>query len=117
VNDAPSTLSQDYWNFNDDDDGENSTDNLCAVNKHRARKTNVFEKLNPVFKSLVASIESTEATMEDIEEAFQDILKIEEKFKNRFSRKSRNTSSSSAFVSSNLPDNPRRKTHGTKHLC
>jgi ribosomal protein L16 Arg81 hydroxylase len=54
----------------------------------------------------MASIESTEATMEDIKEAFQDMLKIEEKFKARFSRKVRNPSSAHTFVSSNLANNP-----------
>jgi hypothetical protein len=120
VNNAPSTLSQDYCNYNDSDPDEVSLINgNDHSNKRTAgkRRTNVFEKLNPVFKSLVASIESTEATMEDIEEAFQDMLKIEEKFKARFSRKIGKALSAHAFVSSNLADNPRRKTHGTKHMC
>jgi exonuclease VII small subunit len=70
-----------------------------------------------VLKSLVSAIESTEATLEDIEEAFQDMLKLKAKFKECFfSRKSRVQSSSSNFVSSNLADNPRCKTHGTKHM-
>jgi hypothetical protein len=120
VNNAPSTLSQDYWNFNENDLRENDHGSMGGGRggtKRRARETrNVFEKLNPVFKSLVAAIESTEATAEDIEEAFQDILKIEEKFKERYSRKGNNRFSSK-FVSSNLADNPRRKTHGTKHWC
>jgi hypothetical protein len=61
-------------------------------------------------------MESTEVTLDDIEEALQDMLKIEAKFKEQFSRKSRLHRSSVKFVSSSLPDNPKRKTHGTKNM-
>jgi hypothetical protein len=53
VNNAPSTLSQDYWNFNDSDHDEVSLINgNDHSNKRTAikRRTNIFEKLNPVFK-------------------------------------------------------------------
>jgi hypothetical protein len=119
VNNAPSTLSQDYWNFNENDLSENDHDSMGGgggTKRFVTETRNVFEKLNPVFKSLMAAIESTEATAEDIEEAFQDMLKIEEKFKERYSRKGNNRFSSK-IVSSNLADNPRHKTHGTKHWC
>jgi ATP-dependent helicase/DNAse subunit B len=71
------------------------------------KSTEATEKLNPVFKSLVASIESTEATMGDhIEKAFQNMLKIEEKFMACFSQKVRNPFLAHSFVSSNLANNP-----------
>jgi hypothetical protein len=45
VNDASSTLSQDYWNFNNDgDDSIILADH--SINNQKARRTNVFEKLN-----------------------------------------------------------------------
>jgi hypothetical protein len=121
ANNAPSTLSQDFWNFNksgDDDMDEDQEGDTCSVQcgKRTLNKRNVFEKHNPVFKALVCAIQSTEATIDDIEEAFQDMLNLEAKFKERFRRKLRTQPSSSNFVSSSLADNPRRKTHGTKHM-
>jgi hypothetical protein len=122
ANNAPSILSQDFWNFNEsgDDYMEDPEGDTCSVRRGKRTLTrnqrNVFEKLNPVFKALVCTIKSTEATIDDIEEAFQDMLNLDAQFKERFSRKSRTQPSSSNFVSSSLADNPRRKTHGTKHM-
>jgi hypothetical protein len=66
-NNAPSTLSQDYRNFNESEVDEQ----ICVggQQKHKLTERKVFEKLNPVFKSLVSATEGTEATVEDIEEA------------------------------------------------
>jgi hypothetical protein len=117
-NNAPSTLSQDYWNFNENSDSD-EPDQIAPgsqCHKRTAKRTNIYEKLNPIFKSLVAAMESTEATLDDVEEAFQDMLKIEAKFKERFGRKSRHHRSSLKSVSSSLADNPKRKTHGTKNM-
>jgi hypothetical protein len=113
THEAPSTLSQDFLNFNESDDGDLETSTEQG-REDRLSPNEAYELLNPRIKSLLSVIQSTGLTRSELAELNGDFLMIEEKILGRLSRKRQ--SSSSHFVSSNLTDHNRRKTHGTKHM-
>jgi hypothetical protein len=125
TNEAPSTLSQDFLNFNDNSgDGDCQSGQTGTVGNgddERLSPNEAFEYINPRIKSLLSVIQSTGLTrsdLKDLKELNKDFLQMEEKFLEMMSTRKRQSSSamSSQFVSSNLPDHNRRKTHGTKHM-
>jgi hypothetical protein len=89
-NNAPSMLSQDYWYFNETSD-EDATNQIAPGSqfhkKRTAKRTNIYEKLNPIFKLLVTAMESTEATFDDVESTtskkhFKTCSKLKQNSKN-----------------------------------
>jgi hypothetical protein len=75
-----------------------------------------YELINPSLKMLISIFESTTVTRTDIKELKQNILQLQGKFLERFGKKQRTNPPGTQFVSSNLPDNSRKKTHGTKYM-
>jgi hypothetical protein len=125
---APSTLSQDYHNFNSNDDCSNygashvhATHDLFGNTNHEEQLdgpllgNEAYEYLNPRFKSIVSALQSKGIMRSDLQEVHHELLQLEGKIIQRLSQK-RPVSSSCQFVSSNLADHNRRKTHGTKHM-
>jgi hypothetical protein len=114
---APSTLSQDYHNFNTDDDNSDHDARSSDLKKDDGpiSGNEAYEYLNPRFKSIVSALQSKGIMRSDLQEVHRELLQVEQKIIERLSRK-RPVSSSSQIVSSNLADHNRRKTHGTKHM-
>jgi hypothetical protein len=125
---APSTLSQDYHNFNSNDDCSNygashvhATHDLFGNTNHEEQLdgpllgNEAYEYLNPRFKSIVSALQSKGIMRSDLQEVHHELLQLEGKIIQRLSQE-RPVSSSCQFVSSNLADHNRRKTHGTKHM-
>jgi hypothetical protein len=126
---APSTLSQEYHNFNSDDDftTSNSASGGCSAGVHSDANKNqdeqdgpisgneAYDYLNPRFKSIISALQSKGTMRSNLQEVHHTLLQLEEKIIQRLSQK-RPASSSCQFISSNLADHNRRKTHGTKHM-
>jgi hypothetical protein len=119
-NDAPSTLSQDYLNFNDCDDDNSRTLSLSSEEEDEQNEHllpgEAYELINPSLKTLISIFESTTVTRTDVKELKRNILQLQGKFLERFGKKQRTNPPGTQFVSSNLPDNSRKKTHGTKYM-
>jgi hypothetical protein len=117
-NDAPSTLSQDYLNFNDCDDNStacHSSSEHEEVNE-QLYPGEAYELINPSFKTLMSIFESRTVTRSDVNELKRNIVELQGKFLERISKKQRSHPPCVQFVSSSLPDHTRKKTHGTKHM-
>jgi hypothetical protein len=124
---APSTLSQDYHNFNSNDDftsnlasGGSAAVHLFGNKNHDEQDgpisgNEAYDYLNPQIKSIVAALQSKGIMRSDLQEVHRTLLQLEEKIIQQLSQK-RPAFSSCQFISSNLADHNHRKAHGTKHM-
>jgi hypothetical protein len=119
-NEAPSTLLQDYHNFNDGDDdsacSSSSSSEEESPQNEQLKPGEAFAMINPSLKALLSLFESRNASRTDVKELKRNIVELQGKFTERFRKKHQTNPPSSHFVSSSLSDHSRKKTHGTKHL-